>query len=138
MTLRNAFEGMAVESKQQIDALTNTQLRAAALNVEVADDLVTGTSAVTSGASTIVLTPTAGKAIRLKWVHLATSENNTAETIATVKLGGVVMYQTPLGVPGIFAHKAVRVGGLNQTLVVESSVSAQAIYVNVDYEEFQP
>src|SRR5690242_17235937 len=54
-----------------------------------------------------VIVPTSGKAIRLKWFSMATSESNSAEVIVTVKLGTNVLYKWPMGAPAAFAHGSV-------------------------------
>lgn len=90
---------------------------------------------VSASGDTTVYTPTAGKAIRLKWLGLSSPSTNTANTTATVKLGGVALYKWEMGAPGGFAHSFVREGAVNAVLVVNLS-AAQTVQVNFDLEEF--
>lgn len=103
--------------------------------------LATGYPAVnpvnTTG-DTVVYTPAAGKAIRLKWLYLATLDSNAANVVAKVRFSsqavGASFYTVPLGKPGGFAHGTVRESVANDTLIVNLS-AAQPVYLSFDIEE---
>jgi hypothetical protein len=88
----------------------------------------------TAGDNTIV-TPAAGKRIRLLWLAMATSQDNTAETLAVVKFGSTEHYRWPLGNPGAFMHWEPIEGAVDTPLVINLS-AAQTVQVSYTYEEF--
>lgn len=89
---------------------------------------------VTTSGETVLVSPAAGNAVRLRWLYAATSENNGQEVEVTVRLGGTVIYTFPLGAPGIFAHSSVRDGAVDADLTVTLNVAAP-VYINLEYEE---
>jgi hypothetical protein len=123
--LRNAFEDLATE-----DSLAHVKNRfAPALRT-------TEAVSVAAAGDNTVKTPAAGKRLRVHWVGLSTSQDNTAETLATVKFGpaGTARYLWNMGNPGGFSHWETLEGAVNEALVVGLSV-AQPVQVNVTYEE---
>jgi hypothetical protein len=126
--------------------LTDSQLRASPLPLPTGaatestlaarfGTVAAGTPAlVNSTTETAVHTPASGKKIRLKWLYLATPEDNSAPIIVTVKIGTVNIYKVPMGAPGAFAHSSVREGAVDDALTVTCS-AAQPLYVNLDVEE---
>ena len=95
------------------------------------------TAAATSVAGNSTLyTPSAGLAVRLKWVYLATPSSST-DTVATVKLGATTAYQVPLPAPGVFMRTSIREGIANAALTIELS-AATTVYVNYELEVFTP
>lgn len=86
---------------------------------------------------TTLYTPTAGMKVRLKWIHLAGSQNNSAEVVATIKLGTVTVYIVPLSNPGVFSHASLREAvNANDLLTITLSPAGQNVYANFDVEEF--
>lgn len=90
-----------------------------------ASDLLT-----TSGDHTLY-TPASGKTLRLLWIYLVSSKDNTLEVLATVKLGATVIYRAYLGTPGIFAHReTVDAGAADDALVLNLDETGQGVCVN--------
>lgn len=99
--------------------------------------LGTPPGAISATGPTTLYTPATGKKIRLKWLHLASSQDNSAEVVATVKIGSDVIYVLPLGNPGAFAHSSIReASNANDLLTLTLSASGRAVYPNFDVEEF--
>lgn len=90
----------------------------------------------TTGDNTIV-TPAAGMRLRVTWLGLSSSQDNAAEVLAIVKFAaaGAAKYRWYMGNPGAFSHWEAIEGGANEALIVNLS-GAQAVQVNVTYEEF--
>lgn len=96
------------------------------------------TSGVTISASgdNTIYTPSAGKSVRLRWIGLSASQNNSAEVLATVKLGTKVVYEWYLGNPGAFAHwESVAANNPGDALIVNLSAAA-SVAVSYTVEEF--
>lgn len=91
--------------------------------------------AISASGNTDLVTPTSGKAIRLKWVAFSAPEGNGAEVIVTIKIGTDILYMWPLGASCAFSHGAVREGAVDEPLTINLS-TAQTVYVNYEYEEF--
>lgn len=97
-------------------------------------------STISSSGNNTVLTPSSGKAIRLHYVCLSASTDNTSPVTASVKFnGGSTLYKVSLYGGSMFARNIgagnrYLQGSTNQTLVVDLS-TAQSIHVNVEYEE---
>lgn len=116
----------------QLDALTNTQLRA--LDVEVAEatklNLIPYAQRLMSNAT---VTPTAGKAIELVWCLIIPSAFNEAENLVTISMtiGGVSknIYATPA-----VGRSAVFRGDVD-TPVVITLENAWPVAVNLQYRE---
>lgn len=87
----------------------------------------------TSGDNTLI-TPASGKSIRLLWLGLSTSQDNSAEVKVSAKFGANVHYKWNLGNPGAFSHWEPIEGAVNQPLVINLSV-AQPVEVNYTYQE---
>ena len=107
-------------------------------NASFASNVVTGTpsGAISVTGPTILYTPASGKRVRLRWVHASASQDNTAEVVATIKIGATTIYQVPLGNPGVFAHSSIREGDVDEKLTLTLSASGRTVYVNFDVEEF--
>lgn len=96
-----------------------------------------GTTYVLSGSGPVdVYTPSPGRAIRLLWLGIATSEDNPETTVVTVYLSGVAVYQWPLGTPGVFVHTAARSGPKDGKLSVSQTSTGSLVYFNADIQEF--
>ena len=89
---------------------------------------------ITASGDTILHTPTSGKACRLRWIGIKAPKTNNAEVIINIKLGSTVIYTWILGNPDVFAHSTIRVGNINENLVINKS-NTQTLYVNFDLDE---
>lgn len=92
--------------------------------------LAVGVTLSTGGDNT-VLTPTAGKALRVVWVSIIPSSDNTAAVLARVRLGaGSPFYQAYA-----LAHWEAFQGAINDPLIVNLSTGGQPVAVTVHYRE---
>lgn len=105
------------------------------------DNRFTNTNATTNGTvisasgENTIYTPASGKKTRLKWLGLSASQNNTAEILATVKIGTKVVYQWYLGNPGAFAHwEEVDGSNANDPLIINLS-GAQSVAVSYTVQD---
>jgi len=90
---------------------------------------------VSSAGDTTVVTPTSGKAIRLLWLGLSTSENAGGETLVRPRFGdNDPIYSWWMGSPGAFQHWQVYEGADDEPLIVALS-DAIDVEVNLTYEE---
>lgn len=87
-----------------------------------------------TAASTTLVTPTSGRALRLRWIYLSQRKVGT-DCVATVKLGATEVYIVGLSAPGVFARGKPRYGAADAALVVELSPTGGPVYVNYEYEE---
>ncbi|HXJ92621.1 MAG TPA: hypothetical protein VMT20_07030 [Terriglobia bacterium] len=92
---------------------------------------------VEAGGETTLREPEAGKQITLYWVALSSSQENTGEVLASVKLGTETIYEWYLGNPGAFMHWEPVVGAVNAKLILNLS-GAQKTAVNFTYTESLP
>jgi len=81
-----------------------------------------------------IITPAAGKLLRVFWVGLSSSQDNTGETAVTVKFGSTSHYRWNMGNPGAFSHWQNFQGIVDQPLVINLS-AAQTVLWNATYEE---
>jgi hypothetical protein len=82
-------------------------------------------------------TPVAGKRIRLYWIGLSTSQDNTAENLAIVKLtdaDGTTKYRWRLGNPGAFVGGRTIEGNADEPLILNLATT-DGVDWNVDLEE---
>ena len=98
--------------------------------------ITTGLAISTNGDNTIVSPSATNKKLRVYWVYLNTSENNSSEVLATLKFGasGPTIYKTYLGAPGAFSHWEQVDGGTGLPLIINLSGS-QGVNVNLTYDE---
>lgn len=91
---------------------------------------------ITGSGDNTIITPTAGKRLRVTWLGLSAPETG-AEVLAICKFGaaGAAVYRWNLGVPGAFAHWETVEGGTDAPLIVNLS-GARTVQVNVTHEEF--
>lgn len=82
----------------------------------------------------VLASPASGKAITLYWIALTSSETNSAEVLAEVKLGSLVPYTWYLGKPWAFVHWEPVVGAENAKLVLKLS-AAQKVACSFTYTE---
>lgn len=82
-----------------------------------------------SGSHTVHLCPL-GQRLKLLWIGLATNDM-TNLNLVEVYLGATLIYRWPVGA---FAHGMVRLGGVNDDLIVSLSTN-QTVYVNYDLRE---
>lgn len=94
------------------------------------------TVAETSG-NTTLHSPAASEQLTLFWIWLFSSEENTGEVLATVKLGTKEPYKTYLGHPGAFAHWEPITGEAGDKLILNLS-GAQKVAVSFTYSESVP
>jgi hypothetical protein len=95
-----------------------------------------------SSGTTIIVTPSSGKSIRLWWYNISASPDNSASVTAGLRFtsGGTDFFNdrfSQYGGKNAHSFKAGRSyyqGGVNQSLYVNLD-SAQTVFVNVDYEE---
>lgn len=130
----------------QTDSLTDAELRASNVGVDVSEAGITPKSATatTSGTTTIV-TPSSGKAIRLYWFELSARSTNSAAVVAGLRwtTGGADFFQDDFSqYGGKVSHsykggRSYTQGGADEALVINLSAS-QTVYVNIDYEEVTP
>lgn len=90
------------------------------------------TEAANAGDNVLISVPPDMR-LRVTWIAMATSQENTAETLAVVRIGSVVKYRWPLGNPGAFAHWELLEGGLGDDLILNLS-EAQPVQFNCSYE----
>lgn len=105
-----------------------------ALSQRFAGGKTTESKVVEAEGENTLVTPAAGNAITLYWVALETSENNSAEVEAQVRLGALTPYTWFLGRPGAFMHWEPVVGAVNESLNVHLS-AAQKVAANFTYTE---
>ena len=92
---------------------------------------------VESAGATTLLTPAASKFITLYWIWLFSSQENSGEVTATVKLGSKTAYVSYLGNPGAFAHWEPIAGSVGDKLILELS-GPQKVAVSYTYSEMVP
>lgn len=124
MTLKNAFENLAVESKQdtQIDRLTN---RYGGGKIAVCDT-------VTASGDTSIYTPAAGNAVRLFWVSAINDPDEETTPLIKILLGATEVYRAYA-----VAHWEVFEGAADEALVVNLSGAASVAFT-AHIEEFTP
>jgi hypothetical protein len=98
--------------------------------------VTTGTTVEASGDTTL-LTPESGKQLTLYWIALMAAEANTAEVLATVKIGEEAIYECYLGKSVPFAHWEPVEGAANAKLVLNLS-GAQKVAVSFTYTQSNP
>ncbi len=87
----------------------------------------------TEGETTLT-SPASGKSLTLYWIALNSSEQNSAEVLATVKLGTKVVYEWYLGAPGAFMHWEPIEGAVNAKLILKLS-GAQKVAADWTFSE---
>lgn len=92
---------------------------------------------ISSSGDTILHTPASGKSIRLRWIGIKAPKTNNGEVIITIKFGTTVIYSWILGYPDIFAHATIRIGAIDESLIINTN-NSQTIYVNIDLDEITP
>lgn len=90
------------------------------------------TQLVAAAGDTTLVTPAAGKAIRLFWVSFVPSPDNQAANLFQVRIGSSAKY---LGYA--VAHWEVFDGAADESLIVNAATSAP-VAVTVHYQEFAP
>ena len=79
----------------------------------------------------MLASPSAGKRLRLLWIALSTSQDNSFEVLAKVKLGAQVVYSWYLGTPGAFTHRELVVApNVDDQLVLNLSTGGQSVAAN--------
>lgn len=86
-----------------------------------------------------ILTPAAGKRLRIYYLCLNTDDNNSAVVVADVKLGDTSRYRISLPAGAIWARALAASGfclrgAVDAPFVINLS-AAQTVYVSVEYEE---
>ena len=85
--------------------------------------------------NTPVVTPTAGRRLRLFWVGMSTSENNGGEVLVLIRFGATTHYRWRMGSPGAFSHWEVIEGAVDEPLTVNLD-QPLPVEFNYTYEEF--
>jgi hypothetical protein len=89
---------------------------------------------ISAAGDSVVRTPAAGKRLRIYWIGMSTSENNSAETKVTIKFGTDTLYIWNMSAPGAFSKGQMIIGELDEPLSVNLS-QAQPVDVNITYDE---
>jgi hypothetical protein len=100
-------------------------------------DHVTKAGLVNTTGDNTLHTPAAGKRIRLYWIALSTSQDNTAENLIQVKLtdaDGTVKYRWRMGNPGAFVGGRTIEGNVDEPLILNLATT-DGVDWNVDLEE---
>lgn len=124
MVLKNAFENLAVESKQdtQIDRLTS----------RYGGGKTAVVATVTGSGDTAVHAPAEGNAIRLFWVSAINDPDESASPLIKIRIGGTEVYRAYA-----VAHWEVFEGAVDEELVVNLSAAASVAFT-AHIEEFTP
>lgn len=116
----------------QTDALTNTELRASDVNVADSGEreYLHFTADVLASDDTTLITPAAGKRIRIRWIYLINSP--TAETPVKMK----VRFGSNPPIYNVYAlsKRQMVTGGINESLILNLSAIGD-VAVTVIYEE---
>jgi len=95
-----------------------------------------GATTIAASGNNTVIAPTVGARLTLYWIFLSSSQNNSAEVLATVRLGAKVIYRCFLGNPGAFGHwEPVVADAVNDALIVELSAAGQSVAVSYTTSE---
>jgi hypothetical protein len=100
-------------------------------------DHVTKAGVVSTIGDNTLHTPTSGKKVRLYWIGLSTSQDNTAENLIQVKLtdaDGTVKYRWRMGNPGAFVGGRTIEGAVDEPLILNLATTDPVDW-NVDLEE---
>lgn len=92
----NAKLDSLIAKPAQLDALTDAQLRAAAVQTKDTADIeyTPVATTVSSAGDTTVYTPAAGKRVRLHWVYALSDPRGANSVKITIKIGSQVYYVT--------------------------------------------
>lgn len=103
--------------------------------VEVAQpDVTAAVATVTASGDTTVITPTAGKRLRVYWVYAVPDPDSADSPLIKVKLGGTEIYRA-----FAISHAWRFTGATDGTLVVNlSAATADGVAVTIHYEEITP
>lgn len=123
MTLKNAFEDLAVSSKQDTEI--------ARLTARYGGGKVPVVATVTTVGDTVVHTPAAGKAIRLFWVNAINKDPNNDPTIK-ILIGSQEFYRVVA-----VSHWEPFEGIANATMKVNLSTTA-SVEFTAHIQEFTP
>lgn len=128
-------------SKSALDAIkARADLLASEVTLTVVRDklgpVATANGVASSIGDTVVHTPQAGKAIRLRWICIQTPKINGAEVDVTIRIGDEVVYgPIELEPKRLWMHGTHFPGAVDDELIVELS-AAQQVRVFADVEEF--
>jgi hypothetical protein len=99
--------------------------------VDPAPSQTTASQVVSALGDTTLHTPALGKKIVLAWAFMSSSQDNSAEVLAQIKLGTRVIYSAYLGSPGAFSHReTITADNVNDALVLNLSAAGQNVAVN--------
>lgn len=101
--------------------------------------------AASAAGANLIVTPSAGKAVRLWWYNIGAHPSNGAHVVAGLRFtaSGVDFFNTALSQYGASAShsfkagKSYHQGGADESLYVNLS-TAQTVFCNIDYEEVTP
>jgi hypothetical protein len=124
----SAYDAIAGEPRSAERGLTN----------RFAGEKETYSFIVTEEGTTNLWTPSAGKQITLWWVALNSSQNNTEEVLAVVKLPPWEPYAWYMGNPGAFMHWEPIVGSVGAELSLELQGAGQSVIINFTLTEDFP
>lgn len=121
MALRNAFENVSTETKQDVG---NTLV-----GYRYAGGKLAATAQVTASGDTTLITPATGKALRVFWVSAINNPDQSSTPRMIFKLGTTEIYRAYA-----LAHWEVFTGTVNQPLVVNLNQGGD-VAVTVHYQE---
>ena len=102
-----------------------------------AGEKISAATTLEASGETTLHSPVPGNQLTLFWIFLSSSQENTGEVLATVKIGTETAYETYLGNPGLFAHWEPILGAVNAKLILNLSGN-QKVAVSYTYSEQAP
>lgn len=90
---------------------------------------------ISSSGDSVLYTPAAGRRAKLHWFGMSSSQNNTAEVLAIVKIGLLLVYAWYMGNPGGFSHWESITGDVDAPLIVNLTAGGQNVAVNFTVED---
>jgi hypothetical protein len=100
------------------------------------EKLTEGFTLETIGATTLK-TPAASHFLTLYWIGVSSSQENTGETLMTIKVGSKTVYEWFMGNPGAFMHWEPVSGEVGDKIVLELA-APQMIAGSFTYSEGVP
>lgn len=122
--MTTAYEAIAGNAHEATKGLTN----------RFAGEKITESKVVEAEGNTTLVTPAVSHRLTVYWVWLYSSQENTGEVLAEVKVGSKTPYTTYLGNPGVFSHWEPIEGAVADKLVLHLS-GAQKVAVAFTYTE---
>lgn len=116
----------------QNDALTNDELRAQDINTADSGEreYIHAVATVTALGDTTVITPTPGKAIRLRWIYAINDPTAASAPLIRVSLGTTEIYRA-----WALSKRQLKTGEVDAPLIVNLTGSTGQVAVTAIYEE---